>query len=150
MTECLQIFLTTRLENAQVEASAEHALFKWLVSGDNLETAIVEGAVGKFHTFWWGFTEHQIGPLDLPPFEWSCCTMVCFPHGHQGALSQTQPGHAVHPTSTPLFWVSAVHPALYDWMALPTNRIGLKKNKIKKHHPWWLGISLFESHTLKT
>lgn len=48
MTECLQIFLTTRLENAQVEASAEHALFKWLVSGDNLETAIVVVAVGKF------------------------------------------------------------------------------------------------------
>lgn len=48
MTECLQIFLTSRLENAQEEASAEHALFKWLVSGDNLETAIVVVAVGKF------------------------------------------------------------------------------------------------------
>lgn len=48
MTECLQIFLTTRLENAQLEASPEHALFKWLVSGDNLETAIVVIAVGEF------------------------------------------------------------------------------------------------------
>ena len=51
------------------------------------------GPPGKFHTFWWGFTEHQIGPLDLPPFEWSCCTMVCFPHGHQGDL----PKPASHP-----------------------------------------------------
>lgn len=77
---------------------------------------------------------HKQGALDMKSY-----VPTPLPHGHQGALSQTQPGHAVHPTSTPLFWVSAVHPALYDWMALPTNRIGLKKNKIKKHHPWWLG-----------
>lgn len=48
MTECLQIFPTTRSENAQGQAAAEHALFKWLVSGDNLETAIVVVALGKF------------------------------------------------------------------------------------------------------
>ena len=52
--------------------------------------------------------------------------------GRRGALSQTQPGHAVYPTPIPLFWVSAVYPALYDWMALLTDRIGLKNNnKIK-------------------
>lgn len=44
MTENLQIFLTTRLENSQVQVAVEHALFKWLVSGDNLETTIVVDA----------------------------------------------------------------------------------------------------------
>lgn len=44
MTEYLQISLTTRLENAQVQAAVKHALFKWLVSGDNLETTIVADA----------------------------------------------------------------------------------------------------------
>lgn len=32
----------------QLEAAAKHALFKWLVSGNNLETVIVVDAVGKF------------------------------------------------------------------------------------------------------
>lgn len=36
----------------QVQASAEHALFKWLVSGDNLEAAIVVVARRKIRTFW--------------------------------------------------------------------------------------------------
>lgn len=39
--------LTTRLENAEI-IGVSRALFKWLVSGDNLETAIVVVAVGKF------------------------------------------------------------------------------------------------------
>lgn len=68
---------------------------------------------------------HKQGALDMKSY-----APIPFRRGHQGALSQTQPGHAVYPTRIPLFWVSAVHPALYDWMALPTNRIGLKKNKI--------------------
>lgn len=45
------MFIAIALEKAQIEASAEHALFKWLVSGDYLEAVIIVVACKKTRTF---------------------------------------------------------------------------------------------------